>query len=249
MTRTTITQLRAGDPDPEGEPRRYENANGYVRLRWKVGRGQYMERYERNGDGSLVRSRPSDARRIDIDTAVEMYSAGSSTTAIGRRLGFHPSVVSRALAKRSVVTRGRVDYLPPIDVDKLVSLYKGGAGQQALADEFGISAARVRALLRSNGVRVRPRGERDPRVPLTYEGEFQRQRLLVLERCDGRCEVGVIGFCRGAATEVHHRQTRAQGGSNALTNLLAVCGRCHRYIHANPAAAYEHGWLIRRGAA
>ena len=38
--------LRHGDPVPEGEPRRYLNARGYVRLRWKVSQAVYVEVYE-----------------------------------------------------------------------------------------------------------------------------------------------------------------------------------------------------------
>jgi len=27
-----------------------------------------------------------------------------------------------------------------------------------------------------------------------------------------------------------------------------VCGPCHRFIHANPAVAFDNGWLIHAGA-
>lgn len=42
----TTRQLRAGEPLPEGEPSRYLNDRGYVRLRWLVGVGEYVEVYE-----------------------------------------------------------------------------------------------------------------------------------------------------------------------------------------------------------
>ena len=46
MKRATIRTLRADEPVPVGEPRRYKNGSGYVRLRWKVGPQQYVETYE-----------------------------------------------------------------------------------------------------------------------------------------------------------------------------------------------------------
>ena len=31
-----------------------------------------------------------------------------------------------------------------------------------------------------------------------------------------------------------------------MANLLHLCCNCHTAVHANPAASYEMGWLIRR---
>src|SRR5260221_14053685 len=42
----TIRTLRADEPIPAGEPRRYKDGRGYVRLRWLVGHAEYVEEYE-----------------------------------------------------------------------------------------------------------------------------------------------------------------------------------------------------------
>jgi hypothetical protein len=68
-------------------------------------------------------------------------------------------------------------------------------------------------------------------------------RPLLYERSCGVCE-----RCRAArAVEAHHRQNRSQGGTWALSNLLHLCGSCHRWCTVNPAAAHElGGWSVPR---
>lgn len=41
-----IRSLRPHEPLPVGTPRRYLNADGYVRLRWHIGTDEYVEEYE-----------------------------------------------------------------------------------------------------------------------------------------------------------------------------------------------------------
>src|SRR5690349_13206471 len=42
----SIRSLRPDEPIPTDEPKRYPNAAGYVRLRWRVGPKEYVEVYE-----------------------------------------------------------------------------------------------------------------------------------------------------------------------------------------------------------
>lgn len=60
------------------------------------------------------------------------------------------------------------------------------------------------------------------------------------ERCF-RCLVPVRGGSR------HHRQLR-RFGDHSPANLLLLCGSgttgCHGWVHAHPAEAYRHGWLV-----
>jgi HNH endonuclease len=46
LTAKTIRQLKAGEELPPGEPRRYVSGRGYIRLRWRLGDGSYVEVYE-----------------------------------------------------------------------------------------------------------------------------------------------------------------------------------------------------------
>jgi len=56
----------------------------------------------------------------------------------------------------------------------------------------------------------------------------------------------VCALCGQAATEVHHRRGRV--GANLLdeSTWLPVDAECHRDIHANPAWAYEQGYLLHK---
>lgn len=53
-----IRSLKAGDPIPPGEPRRYLSSHGYVRLRWKVGKRRYVEVYEHRVVDGVVTDAP-----------------------------------------------------------------------------------------------------------------------------------------------------------------------------------------------
>lgn len=53
-TPRSITQLPPGAPLPDGMPRRYRAHNGYIRLRWYLGPGRYVETYEHRVEGDHV---------------------------------------------------------------------------------------------------------------------------------------------------------------------------------------------------
>lgn len=49
---------------------------------------------------------------------------------------------------------------------------------------------------------------------------------------DPLCEMCMKEGRYTAATLVHHIQPLAEGGSNALTNLMSLCDSCHGRLHA-----------------
>jgi hypothetical protein len=62
------------------------------------------------------------------------------------------------------------------------------------------------------------------------------------------------GVCEGCglvpATEIHHRQYRSRGGTDAVSNLLHLCGwgnhtGCHGVAHTK--AGEDKGWSVRSG--
>lgn len=71
---------------------------------------------------------------------------------------------------------------------------------------------------------------------------YEKQRRLAFHRDQVRCVVG--GTC--PAGQIHHRQGRGGPDPHRLSNLISVCDHHHRYIHANPAWAYENGFMVRR---
>lgn len=69
-----------------------------------------------------------------------------------------------------------------------------------------------------------------------------------MERAGWRCEFERDGQrCEARAEECHHMRRRSQGGTDDLSNLLAVCLAHHRWIHANVAEAMALGFLRRSG--
>lgn len=128
----TIRTLRADEPRPAGEPRRYADRNGYIRLRWRVGVSQYVEVREHravmsaddgrqvhhidhnpanNDPANLLLVTPEEhqaihaqeRRKVNIPLAVAMYRNGMSTKEIAARMGVDHSNVYRRLAPFGVL--------------------------------------------------------------------------------------------------------------------------------------------------
>jgi hypothetical protein len=133
-----VRTLGPDEPRPEGEPRRYAARHGYVRLRWRVGVGQYVEALEHrlvvgaqpgvhvhhrnhvtddNRPGNLEPLTPAEhaahhgliRRRFDRARAAAMYRDGMSTVEIGHALGVNPATVYRGLVRAGVATRSMAE--------------------------------------------------------------------------------------------------------------------------------------------
>lgn len=245
LKQARIRQLRQGEPVPGGEPKRYENAKGYVRLRWKVGPHEYVEIYERDASGSLVRHQDSEVKRLDHEAIARLHDAGLSTVAISKALDCDSSSVSRSLRGRGRVPRGRSHYAQDVDEDEVLRRYAAGEGYSSIRSDLGVSAERVKRILVEHGVDLRGVGRVErPVEEVSYNTEFERMKPLVRERSRGRCEAMVSLRCTGRGTHVHHRKLRSQGGKNDLVTLVDVCMWCHSHIHANPRQSFEKGFLV-----
>lgn len=80
-----------------------------------------------------------------------------------------------------------------------------------------------------------------------------RVRAALKLRSGGLCEIGAPG-CTEIATDGSHRIKSGTGGRkgaaavrhHVLSNLLHACRHCHStWLHAQPAAAYAAGWMLR----
>lgn len=58
-----------------------------------------------------------------------------------------------------------------------------------------------------------------------------------------RCE-GTRRRCPNAATQVHHKAGRTGGNYLRVATWMAICDKCHRWIHAHPNKARELGLLV-----
>lgn len=63
-------------------------------------------------------------------------------------------------------------------------------------------------------------------------------RNAVRHRQQGQC-----ARCGARYGEVHHRQRRREGG-HRWSNLVGLCGTCHRWVHANPDEAKSKGYIV-----
>jgi 5-methylcytosine-specific restriction endonuclease McrA len=72
------------------------------------------------------------------------------------------------------------------------------------------------------------------------EVEYREQCRVFL------AENPVCQVCRDApSTDKHHRSKRDGARLVDFENIMALCNPCHRHIHANPAWAYDRGFLVR----
>lgn len=65
-----------------------------------------------------------------------------------------------------------------------------------------------------------------------------RAREKVRERQGNQC-----CRCGNRYSELHHRQRRREAG-HGLDVLVGLCGTDHKWAHANPVAAKEHGYIV-----
>lgn len=166
---------------PDSVPRRYP-AQGYVRLRWKVGVRQYVECLEHrvfngqvtsaahvhhrnhlrddNAPGNLV---PLDSRAHGVEhrrwrrrEIVAAYRAGESTVQLSERLGVHPGTVSRYLAEAGVSARPKPS--TTLDEALLRDLHARGVRPATAARELLVSEAVVRRAMKRLSLTSFPAG-------------------------------------------------------------------------------------------
>lgn len=102
----------------------------------------------------------------------------------------------------------------------------------------------VPAWLAASQVRRPTRHDPHAGVPLEV-------RKTVYRRAGWRCESCARGLT-GASRHMHHRRPRGMGGTrdklaHRPSNLLSLCGECHRLVEMNRQAALHAGLLVRQG--
>lgn len=87
----------------------------------------------------------------------------------------------------------------------------------------------------------RPR-KRIPRVSKRNRKNFDAyaREATAFKKANSSCEI-----CSGKTEDVHHRKGRGPYLRDQST-WMAVCRRCHDWIHEHPAEAKEKGWLESR---
>lgn len=60
-----------------------------------------------------------------------------------------------------------------------------------------------------------------------YGNDWDKLRLVILERDEGLCQICIKEDVITRATHIDHIVPKAKGGTNAHSNLQALCKRCH----------------------
>lgn len=183
MAIRTATSL---DQIPDVEPRRYLNASGYWRLRWRTGKGEYIEAYEHRYVMGLPPShlhvhhlnhdsqdnRPEnlrimtkaehfrhhgDDRAADAEAVISLYEQGLSQPEVGRRLGLNPGTVSRILKRHGKQARTNAGHYEfGIDREQLLERAFAGEPMAAIARDMRISPGTARRMAKEAGWRGKP---------------------------------------------------------------------------------------------
>ena len=181
-----IRTLKADEPIPEGQPRFYRDGRGYIRVRWKIGKREYVETYAHRlaarADGSghvhhldhvkghndptnLEVLTPSEhARRhhprgqIPMREAVRLYHQGWSPSMLGARYGIAGWTVHRYLRDAGVKMKPHyAGNRIELDMAKIKAWYREGVRAEAMARRLGLrSSMPVRRAMRELGLESFP---------------------------------------------------------------------------------------------
>lgn len=183
-----IRSLRPGEATPPGEPRRYPNSHGYIRLRWKLGRRQYVECYEhRVVDGYVTDAehvhhknrrrddnRPENLEHVTAEQhhehhasprteyVLRRYAEGATTVAIAEELGGDASAIWRLLRRRGVQTRPPWGYWPEPDREGVAFLHAAGVRPARMARTLGVGRVAVERVMDELGLPRFPMGSPTP---------------------------------------------------------------------------------------
>lgn len=78
-------------------------------------------------------------------------------------------------------------------------------------------------------------------------GVTPRLRRFVLARDRYRCRAPGCGSRH--FLEIHHVLPQEEGGQHSATNLVTLCGRCHRFLHEHPNVSWAEGLLTTANVA
>lgn len=200
-----IRRLHHGDPIPDGEPRRYLGANGYIRLRWRVAPYELVEVYEHRFvmgmppeeldvhhlDHDKTNNDPSNLVIVttaahgeehavhDRDEMVRLYESGLSTPQVGAVMGCDAAVVYRGLVARGVSPRsiGEALYHPTVEQnrDRIIDALMRGVRARAIAEVLGCSPEPIERIGREEGIPASRPGR-----PTNQERQHQARALARL---------------------------------------------------------------------
>ncbi|WP_347254246.1 HNH endonuclease signature motif containing protein [Leminorella grimontii] len=135
-------------------------------------------------------------------------------------------------------------WLPGLKPAKNVGSNVGGQIEKLIADAEGItsSVAAFEIAVREAMKKKRtgpPPGNAKPKAARVYSVQYQRDpevKAWVLKRANGVCEccqrpAPFLNYEGNPYLEAHHVKRLADGGSDTVTNAVAICSNCHAELH------------------
>lgn len=256
MPKATIRALRADEPIPDIEPRRYRAQQGYIKLRWLIGTQYYVEEYEHrivagrppawkhvhHINGVKDDNRPENLQVLTPQEHSKLHQAQGGAEAQKKRAAIkRGGGPTHREAKALRAAKRRQEYAERSA--EMKRLYLEGKTTVEIGALIGIHSSGVSRHLRETGVLTRY-GTRTARSALP------KARQVVKARAGMRCEkCGRSTKWEGA--EIHHRLPRGRGGTsetyiNSPSNLLNLCKSCHAGIESDREEAKARGWLLPR---
>lgn len=118
-------------------------------------------------------------------------------------------------------------------IEKLLASVEGTSNPRTAAFETQVLAERKKRVL------SRPLGTRHPQPATSLSTEYPRDakvKAWVLNEAAGHCEsCGTPAPFKcvhgGHYLEVHHVRRLTDGGSDTVSNAIAICPNCHRALH------------------
>jgi len=128
-----IREMVSGAAVPPGQPGRYPDRAGYVRLRWRVGACEYVEcREHRFIHGLPVGQHVHHLNGIKHDNRPEN------------------------LEQMPPGDHARLHHPSRFDQAEIARLYRSGLTMQQIAEQFGTHSGRISRVLKAAGVQARP---------------------------------------------------------------------------------------------
>lgn len=173
--RPKIRTLKHGELVPDGEPKRYRHASGYVRLRWRLPTSEIVEALEHRINAGRVSDAPcihhvnhdrsdnnpanlrpltaseharlhaADSRRFDRSIAIRLYESGLSFQRVATALNVHNSTVFKGLKAAGIAIRPK---RKAIDLRKLRMLRADGFTLEEIGAALGVSQTTVHSRLK-----------------------------------------------------------------------------------------------------
>ncbi|TKB51352.1 HNH endonuclease [Ferrimonas sediminicola] len=119
------------------------------------------------------------------------------------------------------------------EIERIICEVEGRENQQVATFEAQVSKHRSQKSL------GKPLGTKQPKQYQSSVSSYQRDPVVkawVLRNANGQCEscgnaAPFINWAGEPFLEVHHLRQLADGGSDRVTNTVALCPNCHRALH------------------